>query len=73
LVFPGRSASLRAGLRRKEGLFQDSFHGPKGPFFHQKARTSKLDILPQKTLAFDLYSCYKMTGLHDLWAPEIPS
>jgi len=27
---------LRAGLRRKEGDFQEiSFHGPEGPFFHR--------------------------------------
>jgi hypothetical protein len=31
----GRSAALRDGLRRKEGILITSFHGPKGPFFHR--------------------------------------
>jgi hypothetical protein len=32
----GRSAALRDGLRRKEGILITSFHGPEGPLFHQQ-------------------------------------
>jgi hypothetical protein len=44
-----RSASLRAGLRRVEGLFVDSFRGLEGPLFHPNIATKwPLPCKPEK-------------------------